>query len=86
MPTVTNNPSYTVSAQTPETYVGFARLERCASPESIHNNERFRYTAPETLPSNQFAFSGEWTIADEYATPAVGSATSLCVDARMCSW
>lgn len=82
VPTVTNNPSYTVLAQTPETYVGFARLERCVSPESIHNNERFRYTAPETLPSNQFAFSGEWTVADEYAAPEAGSALLFRVDAQ----
>jgi thiol-disulfide isomerase/thioredoxin len=51
--------------QTPETYVGYARGERFASPESATFDERRAYTLPARLPFNHWALAGEWTIGRE---------------------
>ena len=51
--------------RTPETYVGYARGERLASPSSATFNERRTYELPEHLSVNQWALAGEWTIGPE---------------------
>jgi cytochrome c biogenesis protein CcdA/thiol-disulfide isomerase/thioredoxin len=57
-------PSKTVT--TPETYLGAARAERFTNAElspGLHD-----FTAPATLPSNEFAYHGKWRIALDSAT------------------
>ena len=51
--------------RTPETYVGYARGERLASPGSPTFDERHAYELPERLSVNQWALEGEWTIGPE---------------------
>jgi thiol-disulfide isomerase/thioredoxin len=51
----------------PETYVGYARGERFASPGGGLADERRGYAAPETLRLNQWALAGDWTIGAESA-------------------
>jgi thiol-disulfide isomerase/thioredoxin len=51
----------------PETYLGYERGERFASPGGGTADERQAYTAPETLRLNQWALAGEWTIGAESA-------------------
>jgi thiol-disulfide isomerase/thioredoxin len=51
--------------QTPETYLGYARGERFASPESAAFDERRAYTLPAGLPFNHWALAGEWTLGRE---------------------
>jgi thiol-disulfide isomerase/thioredoxin len=51
--------------QTPETYVGYARGERFASPGSAAFDERRAYTLPAGLPFNHWALAGDWTIGRE---------------------
>jgi thiol-disulfide isomerase/thioredoxin len=48
--------------ESPETYVGYARAERFASPGGEVRGERQSYVAPEALKPNQWALVGEWTI------------------------
>jgi len=55
------------SLKTPETYVGYARAERFASPEGSVPNRSHRYSAPEELRLNDWALSGEWTVGEEMA-------------------
>ena len=54
--------------QTPETYVGYGRAERFASPEGDTPNERRTYGLPERLRLNEWALAGEWTIGRENVT------------------
>jgi cytochrome c biogenesis protein CcdA/thiol-disulfide isomerase/thioredoxin len=68
-----HNPSYTVETQTPETYVGFERLQYSVSPERIVSNVESTYSAPAVIPGNSFAYVGEWTVGDELAMPTKGS-------------
>jgi thiol-disulfide isomerase/thioredoxin len=51
--------------QTPETYLGYGRGERFASPDGAALDERRSYELPERLPINHSALAGEWTIGRE---------------------
>jgi thiol-disulfide isomerase/thioredoxin len=51
--------------RTPETYVGYARSERFASPGGAAPDEPRAYELPEQLPLNHWALAGEWTIGLE---------------------
>jgi thiol-disulfide isomerase/thioredoxin len=51
--------------QTPETYLGYGRGERFASPGGAAYDERRTYELPEHLRVNHWALAGEWTIASE---------------------
>ncbi|QQS15900.1 MAG: cytochrome c biogenesis protein DipZ [Candidatus Moraniibacteriota bacterium] len=82
VPTTTDNPSYTVFARTPETYVGSARMERFSSPEPIQIDMPAIYTAPSALSLSRFAFSGMWTVGQEYATPSPGAELVFEFDAQ----
>jgi thiol-disulfide isomerase/thioredoxin len=50
---------------TPETYVGYGRGERFASPADAALDERRAYQLPESLRVNHWALAGEWTIGQE---------------------
>ena len=54
--------------QTPETYLGYNRGERFASPEDVKPDEAQNYTAPAELPVNKWALSGKWKISDQSIT------------------
>lgn len=82
IPTEVQNPVYTISARTPETYLGYARIDRFASPEDIAPDAFTTYTVPTRLPRNQFALDGEWSIASEYAAPKKGAKLSFDFDAK----
>ena len=53
--------------ESPETYVGYGRAERFASPGGGVADERQTYAIPEELRPNQWALSGEWEIGREAA-------------------
>ena len=51
--------------RTPETYLGYGRSERLASPGGVAFDERRAYEPPEHLPFGHWALAGEWTIGSE---------------------
>ena len=51
--------------RTPETYLGYERSDRFASPDGAALAEREAYEFPERLRFNHWALSGEWTIGRE---------------------
>jgi hypothetical protein len=51
--------------RTPETYLGYGRGERFASPDGAASDERRSYELPERLRINHWALAGEWTIGRE---------------------
>jgi anti-anti-sigma factor len=51
--------------RTPETYLGYGRGERFASPDGAGIDKRLPYELPERLRLNQWALAGEWTIGRE---------------------
>jgi hypothetical protein len=51
--------------RTPETYLGYGRSERFASPDGAALDERRGYELPERLRVNHWALAGEWAIGRE---------------------
>jgi len=51
--------------RTPETYLGYGRGEHLVSPGGVAFDERREYGFPDTLPVNQWALAGIWTIGQE---------------------
>jgi cytochrome c biogenesis protein CcdA/thiol-disulfide isomerase/thioredoxin len=71
-------PSATVT--TPETYLGAARAERFTNPmlsPGLHD-----FSAPASVPANEFAYRGRWRIALDSATAAAGGSLDLNFGAR----
>ncbi len=69
--------------QTPETYLGYARSENFASPESITKNKPASYTYPKRLPKNYWALKGSWTIyPDKIVAASFGSSIKLHFNAK----
>ncbi len=54
--------------RTPETYVGYERLERLRAGQSIVKHVSHRYTSSSYLGTDEWAFEGMWTVGPEYAT------------------
>lgn len=51
---------------TPETYVGSARMDRFASPESITGKSQIFTTIP-NIPEDYFTLAGSWTVGQDQA-------------------
>lgn len=77
-----NNPTYQISAKTPETYLGYARIERFVSPETIKRDTLSTYSIPEKIGSNEIAYSGNWNIMEEYANPKKGATLEMNFDSK----
>ncbi len=76
-----DNPTYQVSARTPETYLGYQRMAGLASPERVTPDKAMLFTAPTDLVRNTFALSGTWTISAERAMPTKGATLTYHFDA-----
>lgn len=76
------NPTYQVNAKTPETYLGYGRIQNLASPEEIKKNELGTYSIPKYLGNNQMAYSGGWILTEDYANPQKGAKLILNFDAK----
>jgi len=50
------------SLRTPETYVGYERVENLSSPGGPVPDKRHVYSAPERLGLNHWALAGDWTM------------------------
>ena len=69
--------------QTPETYLGYGRGERFASPGGDAPNEARAYELPDRLRSNHWALAGEWTIGRENVVlDQAGGSIAFRFDAR----
>jgi hypothetical protein len=55
------------NVKSPETYVGAARVAGFASPGAAVLDAPVRYVMPESLHTNQWALSGDWTLGAEAA-------------------
>jgi len=53
--------------QSPETYIGYDRAERFASPERVAQNSRKTYSAPARPSLNQWGLGGSWRVGAESA-------------------
>jgi cytochrome c biogenesis protein CcdA/thiol-disulfide isomerase/thioredoxin len=65
---------------TPETYLGAARAERFTN--SMLSPGRHDLTAPKSVPADEFAYRGRWTITLDSATAGPGASLDLNFGAR----
>jgi thiol-disulfide isomerase/thioredoxin len=69
--------------RSPETYLGYARGGRFASPEGIAPDQRRAYELPRHLGVNHWARAGEWTIGPEnVALDGAGGSIAYRFEAR----
>jgi SAM-dependent methyltransferase len=69
--------------RTPETYLGYGRVERFASPHGATFDERRSYALPERLRLNHWALVGEWTVGREQVVlEAAGGSVAFRFHAR----
>jgi thiol-disulfide isomerase/thioredoxin len=61
-----------------ETYLGYARGGRLASPGGVVPDERHTYEAPRRLRGNQWALAGEWTVGPEHVALEQAGGTIAC--------
>jgi thiol-disulfide isomerase/thioredoxin len=64
------------SLRTPETYTGYQRTGRFASPGGLRLG-RHAYGAPQRLPLNTWALTGTWTAGEQATTADAAGATVL---------
>jgi thiol-disulfide isomerase/thioredoxin len=63
--------------RSPETYLGYERTENFASPGGPVPGAH-RYTAPDRLLLNEWALSGDWTMAEQAATLTTAGGGITC--------
>lgn len=76
------NPTYQVNAKTPETYLGYGRIQNFASPEVIKKDTLGTYSAPKNLDNNQVAYAGNWNVMGEYANPQKGASLTISFESK----
>ncbi len=69
-------------AKTPESYLGYGRLERFSSPESVKPEQNVEYSLPENLEVDHIGYGGIWKLSEERAMPASGSSLELNFQAK----
>jgi cytochrome c biogenesis protein CcdA/thiol-disulfide isomerase/thioredoxin len=67
--------------QTPETYLGFDRIERFVGSEIVPNREA-AYRIPPLVPSDSFAYGGRWAVEPERVVAGDGARLRLSFHAR----
>ena len=68
-----NEETYSIYSRTPETYLGYWRIDGFASPGGVKKDNLTEYSLPTNLKNNNFAYTGDWTIAYEYSQPQAGA-------------
>ncbi len=67
---------------TPETYLGYGRMERFASSEKVLKDINAKYTVPPSVETDFFAYGGTWNITSEYAESSKNAVLDLSFQAR----
>jgi thiol-disulfide isomerase/thioredoxin len=55
------------AVESPETYIGYLRAERFASPGGLRRDQAQAYLTPQLRERNQWGLSGRWTVQGEAA-------------------
>jgi cytochrome c biogenesis protein CcdA/thiol-disulfide isomerase/thioredoxin len=66
---------------TPESYLGYGRLERYAGAQ-LHQDQEASYTFPYSIGQNSFAYSGRWRVEAQRIVAGRGARLRLSFQAR----
>ena len=75
-------PEYQIFSRTPESYLGYLRMDRFASPEDIKKDKMSLYSSPNNVKANELAYSGNWTINAEHANPSRNATLSFNFESK----
>lgn len=76
------NPDYQISAKTPETYLGYSRMQFYARPKDILPEQKKAYELPRPLGLHSFGFEGDWIVQAERSQAFTNSALVLNFEAK----
>lgn len=76
------NTEYDNYGQTPETYLGYDRVERLATVEEIKRDQIAKYTKQKVFGNDEVAYEGNWEITPESANPEKGAKLHLNFTAK----
>lgn len=68
--------------RSPESYLGYARLDRFASPERVVRDRQSTYSIPPGLPLHILAYGGDWTVTPEHARSTKNSEIDFHFEGR----
>ncbi|HMD92455.1 MAG TPA: thioredoxin family protein [Trebonia sp.] len=71
-------PANWASLRSPENYTGYERTEGFASPGGAVPGKPHAYTVPAHLGLNEWALSGDWTMAEETSTVNAANGRIVC--------
>lgn len=77
-----HNKTYTIDTLTPETYVGYNRLQYLAPPQDAIPDIATTYRKPAEIPLNTFALEGQWNVGSEFAMPNTNSSLTFHFNAK----
>ena len=66
---------------TPESYLGYQHPQNLAG-QTVQEDRMSTYQAPASIPQDEYAYNGEWSIGSESATAGQGAMLSLRYQAR----
>ena len=66
---------------TPESYLGYQHPQNLAG-QTVTEDQKSTYQTPASLPPNEYAYGGQWSIGSESATAGAGATLSLSFEAR----
>jgi thiol-disulfide isomerase/thioredoxin len=76
------NPTYVVQTKTPETYLGYDRLEYQTQMSAVVLDKPMQLAAPSPIPYNRFAYTGTVVVSREFAEPMAGTKLYFNFDSR----
>ena len=82
MTTEVDDKDYQLYSRTPETYLGYYRMQGLTRSETIKPDIKAIYTAPNKLDYNTFALDGVWAINRTYAIPEKDALLFYHVDSK----
>ena len=62
---------------TPETYLGYQHPPQTLAGQTLHPNQPVTYTLPATIPQDEYAYGGQWTVGTQSSVAGAGAAIDL---------
>jgi cytochrome c biogenesis protein CcdA/thiol-disulfide isomerase/thioredoxin len=67
---------------TPETYLGYQHPPQTLAGQTILESQLAPYAAPATIPQDEYAYNGDWTIGGESSVAGAGASIQLRYQAQ----
>jgi cytochrome c biogenesis protein CcdA/thiol-disulfide isomerase/thioredoxin len=62
---------------TPETYLGYQHPPQTLAGQTLQPNQAVSYTLPATIPQDEYAYGGQWTVGPQSSVAGAGASIDL---------